>query len=60
MRNDVNQNEQEVSSNTNLSYVFQESVAHYLRLIATNGTCSDTTTTFGINVLILLQKLIYL
>ena len=51
MRNDLNTNEQEVSTANNLSYVFQEPVPHYLRLIATNGSCSDTSNTFGINVL---------
>lgn len=51
MRNDLNQNEQEVGTTFNLNYVFQEPVAHYLRMIASNGTCSDTTNTFGINVM---------
>ena len=50
MRNDNNPTEQDIATSTNLTHVFQESVPHYLRLIATNGTCSDTTNTFGISV----------
>lgn len=50
MRNDNNPAEQEVSTNTNLHYVFQESVQYYTRLIATNGSCSDTTNVLSVTV----------
>lgn len=50
MRNDSMPSEQLVANSTNLQYVFQESVPHYARLIASNGTCSDTTSILSITV----------
>ncbi|MFZ6023492.1 MAG: gliding motility-associated C-terminal domain-containing protein [Bacteroidota bacterium] len=50
MRNDNIPTEQDISTNTNLYYVFQESVQHFTRLIATNGSCSDTTNVFSVTV----------
>lgn len=51
IRNDINTTEQQISSSTNLYYVFQESAQHYIRLIATNGSCSDTTAIFTVTVI---------
>jgi gliding motility-associated-like protein len=50
MRSDITTGEQLIGTSTNLTYVFQNPASHYIRMIATNGACSDTTNTFGISV----------
>ncbi|MFN8245776.1 MAG: gliding motility-associated C-terminal domain-containing protein [Ferruginibacter sp.] len=48
--NNAGMPEQVVSTNTNLTYVFAQAATYSIRLIATNGACSDTSNSYGIPV----------
>ncbi|MGC4034937.1 MAG: gliding motility-associated C-terminal domain-containing protein [Chitinophagaceae bacterium] len=50
MGNDQGMAEQVISTSTDLNYVFQQPGHYTVRLIATNGSCTDTTETFSFNV----------
>lgn len=50
MRNDAGMAEQVVSTATNLNYVFKTPGNYFVRLIATNGSCSDTSNVFDVPV----------
>lgn len=50
MRNDSSLTEQEISNATNLNYRFQDPGQHFIRLIASNGTCTDSTNILNITV----------
>jgi gliding motility-associated-like protein len=50
MSNDKGMDEQVVSTAKDLTYLFQTPATYYVRLIATNGTCTDTTEVFTIPV----------
>ncbi|MBL7763127.1 MAG: hypothetical protein JNL23_06835, partial [Chitinophagaceae bacterium] len=50
MSNDAGMAEQEVSTATDLKYFFLQPARYTVRLIATNGTCTDTTETFSFTV----------
>ena len=47
MGNDAGMAEQEISTGTDLKYLFMDPGNYTVRLIATNGTCTDTTETFS-------------
>ncbi|MES1217445.1 MAG: M43 family zinc metalloprotease, partial [Bacteroidota bacterium] len=51
MSNDQGMAEQEISTGVDLKYVFQVPGQYTVRLIATDGSCIDTTETFRFNVL---------
>ncbi len=48
--NDAGLAEQVVSTNTNMTYVFLAAATYSVRLVATNGSCSDTSKTFSVSV----------
>lgn len=50
MSNDAGMAEQEVSTASDLKYFFLQPARYTVRLIATNGTCTDTTETFSFTV----------
>ena len=50
MSNDQGMAEQEISTGVDLKYVFLQPAYYTVRLIATNGSCTDTTETFRFNV----------
>lgn len=49
--NDQGMAEQVVSTNTNLTYVFPTPANYKIRLVATNGSCSDTTDYYTVPVM---------
>lgn len=48
--NDAGLAEQIASTDTNMTYVFLAAATYSVRLIATNGSCSDTSATFSVSV----------
>lgn len=48
--NTAGMTEQVVATSTNLTYVFPEPATYYIRLVATNGSCSDTTLSYLVPV----------
>ncbi len=50
MSNDQGMAEQVISTSTNITYVFPTPANYTMRLVATNGSCSDTTDTYIIPV----------
>jgi gliding motility-associated-like protein len=51
MSNDQGMQEQVVGTNANITYVFPAPANYYMRLVATNGSCQDTTDSYTISVL---------
>ena len=51
MRHDKGMAEQVVGTEKDLNYVFRQPYNYFIRLVASNGTCSDTTDTYRITVL---------
>ena len=51
MSNDQGMAEQVISTSTNLTYVFPTPATYRVRLVATNGSCNDTTEAYTIPVL---------
>lgn len=50
MSNDKGMTEQVVSTNMHLKYIFPDPANYKIRLVATNGSCSDTTEYFSVPV----------
>jgi gliding motility-associated-like protein len=50
MSNDKGMAEQVISTAKDLTYLFQTPATYYVKLVATNGTCTDTTEAFAIPV----------
>lgn len=50
MSNDQGMSEQVISTDVNLKYVFPVPGTYFIRLVATNGSCSDTTSMFSVPV----------
>ncbi len=50
MSNSAGMPEQVVGTSVNLTYVFPVAATYYVRLVATNGSCSDTTLSFTVPV----------
>lgn len=50
MSNTIGMSEQVISTNTNLTYVFPAPATYFVRLVASNGSCSDTSGLFSIPV----------
>ncbi|MEO5890244.1 MAG: gliding motility-associated C-terminal domain-containing protein [Ferruginibacter sp.] len=51
MSNDQGMDEQLISTDKDFLYLFPVPAQYFIRLIATNGTCTDTTNTFTVSVL---------
>lgn len=51
MSHDAGMAEQVVSTEKDLNFLFRQPASYTIRLVAFNGTCSDTTDTYRINVL---------